>query len=523
MLDNKFIQIIKDELGIEELPESNFKQINEMASWYAGKVDSFHTYRLYNGENKLELEKKSLQMPKKVCEDWSDCLANEKLEITLKSKEDTEILNQIFKSNKFRTTLSNGVEKSFALGYGALLPQLVNLKVGENSGFVTSDKDTKIKINFIDATKIVPISFEDGKLVECAFVSSNTRITTIVICAINNENGNYDIINMKFNNKDLANPIEKYTFPTESNMPPFMIIKPNININTFSQDLVGISIYANSIDTFKTIDDIFDSFDNEFLLSRKKLFLAADMYDVQITENGEGVKYNKHFDPYSDVFYKISNKVGEGEDVKSFNDEIRTQALVDGLNTALNILSKQVGFGTQRYKFEPSTMQTATGVKSANQDLALSMQKHSNLLAEELTSLIMYVKFLTNKYNLAYGKFSDFSETDIIINFDDSVIEDNGTKMERDKADVQAKLMSPIEYRMKWYGEDEETATKNYNEYFKYDLINKYLPALNSGAMTPEAFAKKIYGDNVEQEVINYITEKANKNSTSFNDFITEE
>ena len=44
--------------------------------------------------------------------------------------------------------------------------------------------------------------------------------------------------------------------------------------------------------------------------------------------------------------------------------------------------------------------------------------------------------------------------------FHDSVKTDEETERAQDRIDVASGFMSPIEYRMKWYGEDEKTATQ---------------------------------------------------------------
>ena len=94
--------IIKMYAGVDKLPERNEYMLNVLKSWYSGNVADFHTYKIYNGENELTMHKKSLNMFKKVCEDWADSLANEKLEITLPER-DGEILNKIFVLNAFKT------------------------------------------------------------------------------------------------------------------------------------------------------------------------------------------------------------------------------------------------------------------------------------------------------------------------------------------------------------------------------------------------------------------------------------
>ena len=104
--------------------------------------------------------------------------------------------------------------------------------------------------------------------------------------------------------------------------------------------------------------------------------------------------------------------------------------------------------------------------------------------------------------------------SDIEIVFDDSIIEDKEAMMTRDKTDVVAGLMSKEEYRMKWYGENEKDAIKNVTKYFRNDVLNKYLGALQSGALRPEEFVEYCYPDYNEEkrtEIIEYISEFLNK------------
>lgn len=491
---NDYLQnTIKLFAEVDKLPERNEYMLNVLKSWYSGNVADFHTYKLYNGENELTMHKKSLNMFKRVCEDWADSLANEKLEITIPER-DNELLNQIFVENDFKTLINDAVEKSFAFGYGALALRLDEVEVGERTGIINT-QNAKIKIDFIDRTKIYPITTSGRDIKEVAFVKESTRSTKIVMHL--KRNGEYIVRNIKLDNK--GNLLEQYDFYPKTKTPLFVIISPNININ-LKGETIAQSICQNSIDTLKVIDDIFDSMADEFILARRRVFVSAKAYKV-VYDSGKN-KMVKTFDPYSTIFYQLENEEGKN-DVKSIADPIRYDAYIGGLNTALNILSKQVGFGTQRYKFDQAQLQTATGVKSANQDFALSMVKHSRLLSERLAKLIFAIKELNN--NWLVNKFSDFAITDIKIDFDDSVIEDNGTKQERDKRDIQMNIMTIPEYREKWFGETKEEAEKYYRDNFKYDLINKYIPALNAKAITPEEFAKIIYGENVSPETIEYI------------------
>ena len=56
------------------------------------------------------------------------------------------------------------------------------------------------------------------------------------------------------------------------------------------------------------------------------------------------------------------------------------------------------------------------------------------------------------------------SESEITIDFDDSIIEDKETERNRDRQDVSMGVMSHAEYRAKWYGETLEEAKKKLPE-----------------------------------------------------------
>ena len=52
-------------------------------------------------------------------------------------------------------------------------------------------------------------------------------------------------------------------------------------------------------------------------------------------------------------------------------------------------------------------------------------------------------------------------EGNVRVLFDDSIIQDTEAEKERDMKEVAAGLMQAWEYRVRWYGESEETARRN--------------------------------------------------------------
>ena len=211
---------------------------------------------------------------------------------------------------------------------------------------------------------------------------------------------------------------------------------------------MGVALFANSIDVLAKIDLEYDSYANEFALGRKRIFVAPEM----LTDaSGSQV-----FDPDDSVFYTLPEDYFKNtkEALHEVNMELRTEQHEQAINNDLNLLSFKCGFGTQYYRFERGTVATATQVISENSDMYRTIRKHEIILQDVLTDLIRTIIRLGKTANV-----SGLAEnTDIVIDFDDSIIEDKQTERAEDRKDVAMGAMGLPEYRAKWYGETEEVA-----------------------------------------------------------------
>lgn len=474
---------------------------HDYRSWYRGQVDGFHKYRLHNGENYLDIIKKTLNMAKTVCEDWADLLGNEKTEIIL-PEQDNEKLKTILHDNNFDVLLNNAIEKTFALGNGALVLGVTDILVGNETKTITPTRNSRVTIDFVDYFNMLIISIENKKITECAFITENTDYNNLSV-HYKDKNGIYHIRNIRYTEKDIIN---EWEVNTGSTTPWFVHLRPNINNNSMIDNTLGISIFANALDVLKGIDDIFDGFCNEYVLGRMKTYVSAQAYKIVRDEkNGRMVKT---FDPYDSLYFQLPETTGTKEKpfIQTESPTLRYDAYIAGINTLLNILSKKCGFGNERYKFDKGSVATATQIISENSDLARSLRKQERLLKNALINLVLAIKDINNKYTLN-EQFTDFKLEDIIINFDDSVIEDKNAIQERDRQDVQAGLMSEVEYRMKHYGKSEEEAKEDLIKFFLYKEIEKYVNALQQGVITPKEFVIRVYGEE-NNELIAYITEQ---------------
>ena len=435
-------------------------------SWYKGKVRKFHTYYIYNGQRKVKMEKKSMQGAKKVSEDWADLLYNEKVNINLKKKKDTELLREILKQNNATVIINKGIEKSFALGTGALVVSVQDMEQDETNNIIDVT-NAKIKLEFVEAKKIIPLTWENGIVKECAFVTVKYKKgQTYIYVAMHvlNKSGNYVIKNYmfkgKYNSFVEANEEEKEgfidKFDTKGNIPWFAIITPNICNNIDSESPFGISVYANSIDTLKSLDNAYDGLDNEVIIGRRRIFVSSEMLSY---DDGEG---RMVFDPSDISVYRMPQGFNKDSMIEHDDANLRTSSFIEAVNYQLNILSSKVGFGNERYKFDGQAIQTATGVISENSDMFRTIKKHEQVLERSLTTIVKAIAYASS----TFGN-QTIDATKVTIDFDDSIIEDKGAEQIRAMQEVSQGLRSKLSYLEKYQSLNEQQAQE------QLDLIQK--------------------------------------------------
>lgn len=456
-------EILKQETGrnIDYIDNSSY--IEEWLDWYKGKVQSFHSYSIYNGKKYVPFQRFTLAMAKRACEDWANLLINEKTDITLSDADSQKTLEKIFEKCHFWRKANDGIEKTFALGMGAFVVSVENL-MADDTGVIVSKENASVKVSFINATKIKPVTFEDGDITECIFITKDTK-RTIISAHLKDENGIYYIYNITVDGTDESNLGEIksfYVFNTGSEIPWFAIIRPNISNNIDINSPMGISIFANYIDILKEIDLIYDSYQNEFSLGRKRIFINAR----NSTIDNDGNEYNV-FDSNDVAFYVLPEADNDnGVFIKNDTQPLRISEHEQGLQNQLNLYSYACGFGTNHYKFNGGSVATATQIVSENSDLFRNLKKHEIIIEEALRTVVNAVIYATNNYTVDIID----PNTNFEIKFDDSIIEDKQGEKANDRIDVSMGVMSKAEYRSKWYNEDINTAEKKIDEIDSFSI-----------------------------------------------------
>ena len=126
-------------------------------SWYQGNVKHFHSYRVYNGQKRVLCHRAGLGMAKKICEDWANLLMNERVHIRVEGEREQRFTDRILQDSRFFLQANRMQEYKAALGTAAYVPRVT---------------DGRIRIDGIDAEGILPLSWENGAVTDCAFACS---------------------------------------------------------------------------------------------------------------------------------------------------------------------------------------------------------------------------------------------------------------------------------------------------------------------------------------------------------------
>ena len=434
--------------------------LDQWKSWYKGNVKSFHNYFIYNGQRKVKQQRYTMNMAKEISEDWSDILWSEKCKISLKDEKDQDQFDILVNELDLYVLINSALEKSGALGTSAIVTSVYDII--ENEDAMTLDvTNAKTRVDLVSVDNIFPLTWNNNEITECAFASTQyIKGNKYIVLSIHkkDDNDNYVIINHLFQetNGTLTEIEQEDTikeFPTQSNIKWFTIFKPLLTNNLFDNNPFGIPHYANAIDNLKAVDLAFDEVRNELQLGRKRIFARADMFNY---ENGT---QKAVFDDNDISIYQLPKGVSKDDLIQSESDDLRTDKQVASLNTELNILGNKVGFGENHYHFDGTNLSTATAVVSSNSKLFRRKKKLEVGYESAIYDLVKAVAYASSQFG-TYNINTD----EMVIQFDDSIIEDKEAESNRAMREESQGLISKIEYRMKIFGETEEIAKQKLEE-----------------------------------------------------------
>ena len=387
-------------------------------------------------------------------------------------------LQYVLKDNRFFTAFGDLLEKSFALGGGAL-KEWVEIPKDENGNDIG---EGKVRIGYTMASQFVPTAWDNSRVNAGIFISREARdgyyYTVVEWHKLDGTTYRVtnDLYRMPIKEAEEPQNILGWWYPLNEMYP---LLSPDTTIedvqNAFFQYIrpfganyaddnspLGMSIYAPAMNTLHGIDIMFDSLQREFVLGKKRIIAPARaMKQV----GGIGGRLQRYFDADDEVWEALATD--NPEDLKIVDNSVglRVNEHITGINGDLAILCSQIGFDPGTLSFDASKgLKTATEVISENSKTFGTVKAHENIIRDSLRQMVDAIFELAVHYGLTWeGKTIESliaGGYEVAVTFDDSIIEDKNAEINQGIALTGAGLMSKKRFLTDVLGMTEEDADK---------------------------------------------------------------
>ncbi|PJZ00372.1 portal protein [Bacillus vallismortis] len=425
------IKNIKSVSNIQALPvDDDFYQLieNVWLPLYQGylekyKDESYHKVEYTTiGGGRRTRRMHTLGMPKIVSKEMASLIFNEKCKINISDESLSDDIEGVFKYNKFYKLFQNHLEYMFALGGIVLKTYVEEDRTGQK----------RVKISYVTAECFIPLAYSNDDITEGVFltVSKKGDKWYTLLEWHQWEGKTYVIRNQLFqseDNNELGTEVTLETlYPDLAKMatikglsrPLFVYIKPNIANNIDLQSPLGISLYANAIDTIKALDTAFDSYHREFKLGKKRIIVPHTAVRTVVDRETEEV--HRYFDANDEVYEAFNFEDLDKQQIVDNSIELRVEEHIKAIQSLLDVLAMQTGFSPGVFSFDGQGVKTATEVVSENSKTYQTKNSHENVIEEGIINLVTSICEIATLYNV----FKVPEKYEVTVDFDDSIAED---------------------------------------------------------------------------------------------------
>lgn len=422
----KTLKEVKDHKKVNANDE-DYKHIDMWKRLYQGHYAEWHNLNYEHNGKPINRRQLSMNLPKITAKYMSKLLFNEKVKINIDNEQAEEFVLNVLKTNGFTKNMERYIEYGEAMG-----------------GFVIKvyhDGKQNVKVSFATADCMYPLSNDSENVDECVIANSfqkNNKYYTLLewnewendrykISTELYESDNANEIGTKVPLSVLYKDIEQEVYLDNFVRPLFVYIKTNIANNKNLTSPLGISVYANALDTLKTLDLMFDSFYQEFKLGKKKVLVPSSFVKTVINPDDSLTSY---FDSTDEAFYIYQGQ--QDDDSKSIKDisvEIRSTEFIESINAMLRIYAMQVGLSAGTFTFDENGLKTATEVVSEKSETYQTKNSHSQLIEQGIKEMIVSILEVGKLINAYSGEIVELDT--ITVDFDDSIAQDEDTTINR--------------------------------------------------------------------------------------------
>ena len=277
--------------------------IRSWDDWMGARGD-FYDYRDKDGLGRVyEVHRRSIHPAMRVCKEWGSLLLNEDVKVVREDQRATDWIGEFFSSTNFMAQAQATAARAFGLGTGAW------------ALWVDLDRK-KVRIRHYDARMVIPLTWVEDGVTECAFVtralyrgkavdqlqmhlkggmgfstdsalsvgssspSKSSPEHSGGLLAMNSEE-TYRIVTVCFDHEgnELAPVGVAPIFDTGCPFPTFGIVKPAVANTRVDMSPYGQSVFADAVDAVQAVDLTFDALVSEIDVSKMRVFLSDVLFD----------------------------------------------------------------------------------------------------------------------------------------------------------------------------------------------------------------------------------------------------
>ena len=388
----------------------------------------------------------------------------------------------ILERNNLDTKMRQLIEECMALGGGTIRTYVDGMR-DEEGNIISGTEDVKLAFGMAD--KFIPISWDNVRVKEGVFIEKRatkgwywTRLEfhkwNGEEYVVSNEyyktdkapsgNTSQDILGVRSPFCELWAGLADAVPFTNLQLGLFTYFRTCMANNLDDNSPLGISIYANCMDTLKALDIAFDSLAMEMILGKKRIIVPASA--VRAVRDAKGNEY-RYFDANDSVYEALYTDSNEQLKIQDNTVELRIDEHIRAINALLDILSFQIGLSEGSLSFDKARgIKTATEVISENSKTYRTVKLMQKPIMQSIKDLIDEIIDISCAYDISFDwQGKTYNVYDLVkggyhttVSFDDSIVQDSDAQKTLGMRDVQNGVLSKKSYMVKYMNMTPEEA-----------------------------------------------------------------
>ena len=445
---------------------------------YRGYYEAWHLVKAPTiGDANATRKMFYLNLSKAVCSELAGMVWTDQTDVSVSTKgfNPTEenpddplekFVKKVLDDNNFGTKMLEGIEQAAALG-GEAMKVWRDAKRDEDGNEVEGTE--KLKIGWCMADQFVPTAWDNAEISEACFISRiakdgyyYTRLEwhkwdgfTYVITNELYRSDKYkmgtqepqDILGMRVPLATIYPMLGEETTIKGIEASLFSYFRTPTANNIDDNSPLGVSIYANAMETLHALDICFDSFVREFRLGKKRIIVPARMVKTVIDpQTGQPRRF---FDATDETYEALSTDDPDSLKIQDNSVELRVEEHIAAINAFLNIFCLQVGLSAGTFSFDVQNhgIKTATEVVSENSKTYKTVRNFQNMVRPAIIRLIDNIIAVASLYDMQTEDGESVAALaakgyEVNIAMDDGITQDRQTNINEGITLVSAGLMS---------------------------------------------------------------------------------